>query len=200
MSNELEAVPRVFEIRVRVRVRVWQQLLNILVSSISSHVAVHFRDNRKAVVANYPPNSPKPTAEDTTGHKWGIYGMIAAVIALIAAAVVGYHVYLSLQLPGEARVFFSALPVVGDALQLGKDPLRLFAAYRAKAGEIFGMVVMGQRMFFLTEPESFKVVLRADKTKVRWSDNREACVRCNREQRKRCWRCVTMRGNGGNHV
>lgn len=92
--------------------------------------------------------------------------MIAVIIALLAAAVVGYHVYLSLQLPGEARVFFSLLPIIGDAVKLGQDPVRLFSAYRQRAGEVFGMVVMGQRMFFLTEPESFKVVLRADKSKV----------------------------------
>lgn len=92
--------------------------------------------------------------------------MIVAVLAVVAVAVLGYHAYLSLQLPGEAPVFFSAVPVVGDAITLGNDPMGLFARYRAKAAEIFGIVVMGQRMFFLTEPESFKVLFRADKSKV----------------------------------
>ena len=77
-------------------------------------------------------------------------------------AVCSYHVYLSTSFSGEAPVKFSWLPLLGDALNMGDKPLDFLMGCAKQYGEIFGLVVGGNRLFLITDPHSNDIIIKAD--------------------------------------
>lgn len=100
-------------------------------------------------------------------------------IALAGAAGVGvlyvganlYHWYLSHHRKGECPILpaskvFSAsgmVPLIGYAVELGISPIELLQSCRDRAGDIFGMIVAGNRMFIITDPHSHDLILKSNK-------------------------------------
>ena len=86
---------------------------------------------------------------------------VAAVLFVSAFIVVlGYHLHLSIQRKGEAPVRWSWTPLLGFALEMGKRPVDLLQECTRMYGEIFGMVVAGNRMFIISDCHSYHVLLR----------------------------------------
>ncbi len=85
--------------------------------------------------------------------------------ALFASAigVVYYHVSLSIQRKGEAPVRWSWLPLLGFAIEMGSRPIELLQESGDMLGEIFGLVVAGNRMIFINDCHSNNVILKPSK-------------------------------------
>lgn len=88
---------------------------------------------------------------------------LAATGAIGLSLSYAYHWWKSSQRKGEAPVDWSWLPLLGHALEMGKRPTELMKKCAQKYGEIFGLVMLGNRMFFLTEPINTSVLFRASK-------------------------------------
>jgi hypothetical protein len=63
-------------------------------------------------------------------------------------------------------VQWSWLPWLGDALKMGDKPLELLKGGADAFGEIFGLVVGGNRMFIITDPHSYDVIFKASAKKL----------------------------------
>ena len=74
--------------------------------------------------------------------------------------VICYHLNLSIQRKGEAPVRWSWIPFLGFALEMGKRPVDLLQECSRMYGEVFGMVVAGNRMFIISDCHSYHVLLR----------------------------------------
>lgn len=70
------------------------------------------------------------------------------------------HYYLCQSRKGEPPIRWSWIPLIGFALEMGKRPLQLIEEGRDLYGEIFGMVVLGNRMFIITDPLAYSTILR----------------------------------------
>lgn len=57
----------------------------------------------------------------------------------------------------------SWLPILGFALEMGVRPIELLSEAAKEYGEIFGLVVAGNRMFFITDPHSHAVIIKPSK-------------------------------------
>ena len=88
---------------------------------------------------------------------------VAASASALTAGVVLYHAHLSRRRKGEPPVRWSWLPVLGYALEMGNRPLELLSECADKFGEIFGMVVAGNRMFIISDPHSYHLVFTKNK-------------------------------------
>mmetsp|Transcript_27174 Transcript_27174/g.45891 ORF Transcript_27174/g.45891 Transcript_27174/m.45891 type:complete len:371 (-) Transcript_27174:2269-3381(-) len=101
-----------------------------------------------------------------------------------AAAVAAYHCYLLAHFPGEARMEWSFVPILGHALAFGEDPIGTVqklsrqsqqgCPVASTAGqdecpakptqpplkEVVGVLLAGQRIFLVNDPASFKVVFK----------------------------------------
>ena len=83
-----------------------------------------------------------------------------------ATAVAGlalYHLHLSRRRKHEAPVRWSWLPWLGYALEMGQRPLELLCESAAQCGEIFGLVVAGNRLFIITDPHSHHLIFTKNK-------------------------------------
>mmetsp|Transcript_16611 Transcript_16611/g.25002 ORF Transcript_16611/g.25002 Transcript_16611/m.25002 type:complete len:518 (-) Transcript_16611:185-1738(-) len=82
-------------------------------------------------------------------------------VSLISA----YHVYLSIRMPGEAKVEWSWFPIMGHAIAFGAQPVKaiqkLSQDSKGKTKEIVGLVLAGKRVFLINDPLSFKVVFKS---------------------------------------
>lgn len=88
---------------------------------------------------------------------------VAASASALTAGVILYHAHLSRRRKGEPPVRWSWLPVLGYALEMGNRPLELLSECAEKFGEIFGMVVAGNRMFIICDPHSYSLVFTKNK-------------------------------------
>jgi cytochrome P450 len=91
-------------------------------------------------------------------------------IALLAAAGIAmttvasaytYHFYQQKQRRGEAPVKRSWIPYLGMALEMGAKPIKLFQSLKEEYGDIFGLITLGNRMFIISDPHSYHLILNA---------------------------------------
>jgi hypothetical protein len=90
---------------------------------------------------------------------------LVGITVATAVPILGYHWHLSHQRKGEAPIRWSWLPILGWAIDLGKQPIKLLqecAAIYEKEG-IFGIVVGGNRMFFISDVLSTSTILKGPK-------------------------------------
>jgi cytochrome P450 len=78
------------------------------------------------------------------------------------ASLYAFHLYLSIQRPGEPRIRWSSVPLLGYALELGKRPIDFLQECAALSDGIFGIVIGGKRMFIITDPFSTQTVLKPE--------------------------------------
>ena len=91
-------------------------------------------------------------------------GSAAVVVAsVLPASLFAYHLHLSRRKKGEAPVRWSWLPVLGYALEMGNRPLELLTECAKQYGEIFGLVVAGNRMFIIADPHSYQLIFTKNK-------------------------------------
>jgi len=90
----------------------------------------------------------------------GIAGVVATVL---------YHLKQSIQWPGEAPVRWSWLPFLGFALDLGQKPYELLKESADMFEGIFGIIVGGQRMFFISDCHSSDLILKPCKS-LTWKE------------------------------
>ncbi|MDC0722030.1 cytochrome P450 [Nannocystis bainbridge] len=63
--------------------------------------------------------------------------------------------------PGEPPIVRARLPFLGHALAMGRDLTALLRACQRQHGDVFTLLVAGQRMHFVLDPLSFPLVLKA---------------------------------------
>lgn len=89
--------------------------------------------------------------------------MILGAFSVLTFGTVSYHAYLQYQRKGEAPIKQSWLPILGFALEMGVRPLELLRKCAAEYGEIFGLVVAGNRMFIISDPHSHYIIFKSSK-------------------------------------
>ena len=95
-------------------------------------------------------------------YKFNTLTTIIGATTAVATSIMAYHFYLSVQLPGEAKVKWSWLPLLGDAINMGEKPLEFLLECTRSYGEIFGLVVGGNRLFLITDPHSSELIVKAN--------------------------------------
>ncbi len=93
----------------------------------------------------------------------GTVKSICGVSAVGLIAGLCYHANLSIQRKGEPPMRWSWIPVLGYALEMGMRPMELLKESGVQFGEIFGMVVAGNRMFFINDPHCTSLILKPTK-------------------------------------
>ncbi len=88
---------------------------------------------------------------------------LLGVVIATAVPTLGYHYHLSHQRRGEAPIRWSWIPILGWAIDLGKRPVKLLQECADLYGEIFGIVVGGNRMFFISDVLSTSAILKGPK-------------------------------------
>ncbi len=88
---------------------------------------------------------------------------ISTLVLATTIPAIGYHLMLSYRRKGEAPVRWSWLPVIGSAIEMGQRPVELLQDCAAQYGEIFGIVIGGNRMFFVSDVFSTSSILKAPK-------------------------------------
>lgn len=88
---------------------------------------------------------------------------IASLAALLVAASYVWQVRMSTQRKGEAKVRWSWIPFLGWAIEMGQRPIELLQECADKYGEIFGLVIAGNRMFFINDCHSSHMLFRTTK-------------------------------------
>lgn len=90
------------------------------------------------------------------------------VILLLSGLVlaVGYHIYSQISRNGEPAIARSWLPYVGFAFELGRNPRKLFLDLEKAYGEVFGIIVMGTRMFFITDPHAYPQMFNSNQQEL----------------------------------
>lgn len=84
------------------------------------------------------------------------------ILVGLISALVGYHFYLQIQFPGEVRTHWSWIPFLGFALQLGERPVEFLRELAQNGDEIVGVVVAGQRIFFIMDAFSAPLVFKSN--------------------------------------
>ena len=97
----------------------------------------------------------------TMSFTLGSAGVIVA--SVLPVSLFAYHLHLSRRKKGEPPVRWSWLPVLGYALEMGNRPLELLSECAAKYGEIFGLVVAGNRLFIIADPHSYQLIFTKNK-------------------------------------
>lgn len=92
----------------------------------------------------------------------GLWELVLGAGTCMVTGVFGYHTYLSTSFAGEAPVKWSFLPLLGDALNMGDRPLEFLMGCAHQYGEIFGLVVGGNRLFLITDPHSNDLIVKAN--------------------------------------
>eukprot|EP00039_Didymoeca_costata_P005031 m.77818 g.77818 ORF g.77818 m.77818 type:complete len:531 (-) comp12643_c0_seq2:2326-3918(-) len=94
---------------------------------------------------------------------------VTVVVGLVTAAF-AYHMKLSYVRSGEAPVVFSYTPILGHAIEFGQRPLQLLQGFSRKFADVFGMVVGGHRMFIISDPRDYYLILKANPRKLSISE------------------------------
>lgn len=103
-------------------------------------------------------------------YAWEQYAKYA--LCLMGGAMgylVSHHLYQSTAFHQEAPIRWSWLPFLGWAIEFGKRPLSFLLECREQYDDIFGLVIGGNRMFFITEPFSTNVIIRPCKD-LHWEE------------------------------
>ena len=83
------------------------------------------------------------------------------------AALFSYHWYLSYQFSKEAKVNWSWIPILGNASEFGQYPIKfMLDLCKSTTEEIFGVILAGERIFFIADPNSYNVIIKSDKSKL----------------------------------
>ena len=91
-------------------------------------------------------------------------GSAAIVVAsVLPVSLFAYHLHLSRRKKGEPPVRWSWLPALGYALDMGNRPLELLSECAKKYGEIFGLVLAGNRLFIISDPHSYHLIFNKNK-------------------------------------
>lgn len=89
---------------------------------------------------------------------------ISGTATVAVTSVFLYHIFwLSSRRKGEPPVMQTLLPYLGHALQMGQRPTELIQECASKCKDIFGLVLLGQRMFFLTDCVNTGLLFRNSK-------------------------------------
>lgn len=85
----------------------------------------------------------------------------------VGLSAFAYHLYLERWRPSDSPPLKSSfLPILGYALEIGKNPIEFFMSLKESFGEIFGIVVAGNRMYILTNPHDYILILRPNKDEL----------------------------------
>jgi cholesterol 7alpha-monooxygenase len=87
---------------------------------------------------------------------------VAGIAVTALASACSYHLYLQKQKNGEPPIKKSWLPLIGMALEMGSKPIQMFQRLKAEFGDVFGMIALGNRMFIITDPHSYHLILNAN--------------------------------------
>jgi len=94
---------------------------------------------------------------------------IAAALVAASTALCGvfsYHCYLSFPFAGEVPICWSWVPILGDAIEFGKQPIEFMLNKSRKVKqEIIGVLLAGERIFLINDPDSYSTIFKVDKTK-----------------------------------
>lgn len=82
------------------------------------------------------------------------------LVATVLAGVLAYHAYMLMRFPGEAKVRWSWLPILGCAIELGERPVEFLRELSQNGEELVGVLIAGQRIFFVMDPFSAPVVFK----------------------------------------
>ena len=107
------------------------------------------------------------------------FGLIATgITTCITTCIIGlytYHYSLLIKKTGEVKVKWSSIPILGDAIEFGQRPMQYLLEQSSNSNKnnntiskIFGILIAGQRMFFIKDPVDFNMIFRCDKTKVNY--------------------------------
>ena len=103
----------------------------------------------------------------------------AAMMTTAMCGMFGYHLLLTQQRAGEPKVAWSSVPVLGDAIEFGQRPIELVLRRSREASEaVFGLLLAGDRIFFVKDQESYGAIFKVDKTKVRSLSSSGLCPPC----------------------
>ena len=95
-----------------------------------------------------------------------VIGIITAVI--FVAALGCNHLFLVQQRKKEPKIAFSWNPIIGDSNTFITDPMNYLLSKSRMFSEleIFGVLLGGERYFFLNDPASFEVLYNAHNAMV----------------------------------
>ena len=83
------------------------------------------------------------------------------------AALFSYHWYLSCQFADEPKVNWSWIPFLGNASEFGQYPIKfMLDLCKSTTDEIFGVILAGERIFFISDPNSYNFIIKSDKSKL----------------------------------
>ena len=99
----------------------------------------------------------------TTTMSFSLGSAAVVVASVLPVSLFAYHLHLSRRKKGEPPVRWSWLPVLGYALEMGNRPLELLTECAKQYGEIFGLVVAGNRLFIITDPHSYQLIFTKNK-------------------------------------
>lgn len=93
---------------------------------------------------------------------------LKSLITLSLLFLVTSHYNKVVAKKNEPYIQSTWLPFFGHALRMGKDPIALMnelakKAYEATNDYIFGMLLLGNRVFIITDPHSAEIVIRHSK-------------------------------------
>jgi hypothetical protein len=99
-------------------------------------------------------------------NDWKMIGMAAvATLSTSLCGIFGFHYYLSYTRRGEVPISWSWVPILGNAIEFGEKPIE-FMLKKSKQikDEIFGIVLAGERIFFINDSDSYSAIFKSDKT------------------------------------
>lgn len=88
------------------------------------------------------------------------FELVLGFIVVITLLAFLYHIYLSNQRKGEPPVRWSWIPLLGFALDMGSRPIELLQECARMHGDIFGMIIGGNRMFIVADPFSTHSIIK----------------------------------------
>ena len=97
----------------------------------------------------------------------GVAISASAIAVTTMCGVFSYHYFLCQTRSGEARIRWSWMPILGDALQFGKRPVEYVLDAARDVHDILGVLLAGERIFFVKDLDSYGSMIKADKKKVR---------------------------------
>ena len=101
----------------------------------------------------------------------GIVAVVASIGVYLGATI--YHRYLTFKRKGECLIEGATetkspgglIPLLGHAVMMGEDPIGLLQSMKEKTSKegIFGMLLLGNRTFIITDPHSYHLILKPSK-------------------------------------
>ncbi|CAM9669544.1 unnamed protein product, partial [Ectocarpus fasciculatus] len=95
---------------------------------------------------------------------------LGSSVALLATGIWAVHLNLSHRRAKEAPVLWSWIPIFGSALEFGQRPIEFMIEQSKRTEEMSGILVAGQRMFFIHDTNSYNAIFKADKKKLSFDE------------------------------